>query len=513
MKRKLLFSVFGIGFIVAALSAVVLFGCNNSSSATDSGGEDEPGISENHGEQSDPAEWEERFYYEQKSDGSIAINAYSGEPGEQLIIPGEIDGKVVSEISHSVFEEKFPLGSETNTIKIPASVRVIEMYAFTGNAGIERVMFEEGSSLECIGSSVFSGCSSLADIVLPSGVKELGSCAFEDCALLTGMFELPSSVEVISYSAFTGCAASEFRLSPSNGHYIVEDGVLYTKNQEGDAEELVAYPAGKRDESFTIPATVSSIGQYAVTRNRYIKSVNLNNVEKIDYYGLSDCENLTAVVGEKVVHTGEVAIAGVPWLDENSAEYVAVGKVLLRYNGTDAVVDIGGYTEVDDCAFMGNGYIEEVIAGKGIEAFGSKAFYGCVNLKRLVLPSLRHPVYVTSDTFNSERDKLTIAIPRNMVLQYANSFNNSGWDQYHYLFEEINTVITFDSRGGSSCYDVTAFYGNQPELPEPRKEGYDFVGWSLSVGGTTAEDCVGNDTWLLCESAVTLYAVWESTEV
>ena len=61
----------------------------------------------------------------------------------------------------------------------------------------------------------------------------------------------------------------EFEVSDTNSNYTVQDGVLYNK----DMTELIAYPCGKKDETFVIPDTVKS--GFCRVENPYIKHLEI----------------------------------------------------------------------------------------------------------------------------------------------------------------------------------------------------------------------------------------------
>ena len=74
----------------------------------------------------------------------------------------------------------------------------------------------------------------------------------------------------------------EFEVSDTNPNYTVQDGVLYNK----DMTELIAYPCGKKDETFVIPDTVKS--GFGYQENSYIKHLQMGR----DYIGCYGRGNL-----------------------------------------------------------------------------------------------------------------------------------------------------------------------------------------------------------------------------
>lgn len=71
---------------------------------------------------------------------------------------------------------------------------------------------------------------------------------------------IPDSVTDISIGAFYGWEElKNIEVSEGNSKYSSKDGVLFNK----DKTELITYPSGKEEESYSIPESVTSIGSDA----------------------------------------------------------------------------------------------------------------------------------------------------------------------------------------------------------------------------------------------------------
>lgn len=84
-------------------------------------------------------------------------------------------------------------------LTIPSQITAIRPGAFT-NLGIRQLVLPDG--LTELGSSAFEGCSALEEVTLPNTLTEIGSNAFFKCALTS--VRLPVNLEVIDRSAFEG---------------------------------------------------------------------------------------------------------------------------------------------------------------------------------------------------------------------------------------------------------------------------------------------------------------------
>ena len=124
------------------------------------------------------------------------------------------------------------------SIEIPASVETIGNTAFSDCSSLATVTFEKGSRLKTIGNNAYYRCTSLTSIEIPASVETIEATAFKRCSKLTtitfekgsllktigggyyssyyhGAFsdcssltsiEIPASVETIEATAFSDCS-------------------------------------------------------------------------------------------------------------------------------------------------------------------------------------------------------------------------------------------------------------------------------------------------------------------
>ena len=107
-----------------------------------------------------------------------------------------------------------------------------------------------------IGNEVFSGCSGLTGIEIPSSVTSIRDYAFSSCSGLTGI-EIPSSVTKIGEAAFSGCS----RLTSIN----VEAGneVYDSRDNCNAIIKKATNTLIQGCKNTKIPSSVTSIGYYA----------------------------------------------------------------------------------------------------------------------------------------------------------------------------------------------------------------------------------------------------------
>ena len=84
-------------------------------------------------------------------------------------------------------------------------------------------------TLKRIGSSAFSGCTTLTDVVFPDGIEEIDSTAFKDCKSIRSVV-FPKSLNKIGWQAFVDCTALEkVSIHPST---ICENGAFSIRNSK-----------------------------------------------------------------------------------------------------------------------------------------------------------------------------------------------------------------------------------------------------------------------------------------
>jgi hypothetical protein len=88
------------------------------------------------------------------------------------------------------------------TFEVPASVTIIEDYAFYVCENLKNVILHDG--LLEIGYQAFANCTSLSSITIPNSVTSIGDWAFAFCSGLTSI-TIPDSVISIEDGAFYGC--------------------------------------------------------------------------------------------------------------------------------------------------------------------------------------------------------------------------------------------------------------------------------------------------------------------
>ena len=160
-------------------------------------------------------------------------------------------------------------GGKSGAYTIPADVTYIEADAFENCSRLtainvaasdgpyssdDGVLYDRSMTtlLQCPGGKT-------GHYAIPDSAHCIDVAAFLNCTSLSSV-AIPASVTRIEPMAFFGCSAlTSIAVDPANTFYSSQGGTLFDKT----GNRLIQYAGGESDSSYTVPATVSSLGDYS----------------------------------------------------------------------------------------------------------------------------------------------------------------------------------------------------------------------------------------------------------
>jgi len=107
-------------------------------------------------------------------------------------------------------------------------------------------------------------------INIPTTVTTISPYAFYGKDITTA--NIHQYIIFIGVKAFMGCThLTNISVDGSNANYSSSDGVLYNKAKA----DLICYPAGKEDHSYTLPSTVQSIAEGAFAYGSHLQTITV----------------------------------------------------------------------------------------------------------------------------------------------------------------------------------------------------------------------------------------------
>ena len=209
------------------------------------------------------------------------IASYSG-TDTLITVPSQVDGKPVTRLMASSFSG---LPEETKKVLLPKTLEEIGAGAFYNNYYLEEVNCP--NQVKTIGNGAFENCHSLKSLRLPSKLTECGILAISSCDSLEEV-EIPSGLSYLGYGNFTRCEKLASIKGSCPAVNVVDD-VIYS----ADGRVLMAYPAGKEDEAYEIPAGTEEIGYFAFGGNQHLKNVTFSEgLLRIKNLAFAGCDRM-----------------------------------------------------------------------------------------------------------------------------------------------------------------------------------------------------------------------------
>lgn len=337
--------------------------------------------------------------------GCVAVTGTNEVEGS-IVIPRSVDSLLVTEIDGSAFSGS----KELQSVQLPGSITRIGDYAFSGCSALTEVTLAEG--VQEIGYHAFSGCSALARIRLPKSLKTIAEGAFDGCSSLKTVF-LPAGMQGVGIgsgffpggflpqgASFTGCESlARIMVAQGSAKFKEKDGVLFSK----DGAKLLQYPAGKTDESYTVPP-VKEVAREAFSGCKRLKRLCFaSGAWQLAPMTFQNCTGLEEIafpdtlekMSERVfegcsalrrisIPAGMSGINAAAFEDCANLETIELSADSEQYRLQDGILFNKAGTEL--ILYPRAAKAECYHIPPGVTSIGDGAFAGCTSLKKIVLP-------------------------------------------------------------------------------------------------------------------------------
>ena len=300
------------------------------------------------------------FTVDGSGNASVAANQYKYLGS--IDIPLKVKYNNIEYNVTSIGTQAFYICINLTSITIPNSVTSIGDQAFFDCRSLTSITIPSG--VISIGLNAFSYCRGLTIISIQNGVTIIGDYAFSNCSKITSI-SIPSSVTSIGLDAFEDCTGlTSITVDPNNQKYSSDsNGVLFDKLKTN----LIRYPVGNTITSYTIPNSVTSIGDQAFEGCTNLTSIYLqNNVISIGLQAFYNCTNLTSIsIPNSVTSIGDQAF--------------------LSCSGLKSITIPSGVISIGDNAFQSCTGLTSITIPISVTSIGEYAFYNCTNLTSIYL--------------------------------------------------------------------------------------------------------------------------------
>lgn len=315
------------------------------------------------------------------SEASLAVS--SGVYGYRFSAPGcpELSLKAMKDENGRIQATVDSCRADAAEVVIPEGVTEIGSWAFDGCASLCSVVFP--GTMEVIGSYAFDGCTSLDHVDLPDGVRSVGTKAFGDKRCFCGyQTDTAVALSAAGYAFVDPQVSSVLSLMAKEDETSVR--VISVADCDASVTEVVipdivcvigskAFQDCAELTSVMIPQSVTNIGSYAFSKCAALKSLTLpGNIDAIASGAFADCP-------------------AVRFCDINSQTALSLGKINADFAMQQAPElklraseDENGKRSVE--VKGGSASMTKVEIPYGVTGVAARAFSGCQELTEAILP-------------------------------------------------------------------------------------------------------------------------------
>ena len=313
------------------------------------------------------------------------------------------------------------------SINIPEKVTAIPDHCFRNTAFTD---FAIPNNITSIGIRAFRDCDKLVEVYIPGSIEMLAEGAFQSCVALKNVV-FNEGLKKIGYQCFASCKQLQ-TIAPPNSVEEVEPGafayanVLYFEGKFASEDKcclivngVLKKLADSTPEYYTLPSTVTTLGQNSIASIKPAKAVHLTFPDSLNDIGpmaFGQTYNIAGFYGKYASEDHRAVI-------KDNVLYGVTAYGITKYSVAEGVVKIAEY------AFDTIKYLKEITLPSTLVEIETRSLkVGNNDIYTLYCKAVVPPV-LGVDVFNGlEYDKIpTIYVPTASVNAYKTA---DGWKDY-----------------------------------------------------------------------------------
>ncbi|MBQ2740113.1 MAG: leucine-rich repeat domain-containing protein [Clostridia bacterium] len=396
-------------------------------------------------------------------------------------------------------------GSAITDLVIPEGVKTIGSNVFYACEGLTSLTI--ASTVENIGDSAFQK-TLLTQVDIPASVKSIGAWAFADTETLTSV-SLHNGLQSIGRYAFelSGITAIELPDSLTDiGEYAFRRSALTEIVVPGGVKTLCegTFSGCEQLGSVVLSNGVETVGKNVFENCKAMQSLWVGNT-------LKTVENqafgFVAEFNLKQLHIADLA----SWCKADIIGYIPVYNTSTEiYLGNELLTEVEipqDITEIKDNTFRGWNNLDTLTISSNITSIGEFAFAGST-LKEIVLPE--GLTAIADYTFDNCRALTKVAMPDSVVSIGMHAFNYCSSLTEIFLPKGLESLGVSAFNGCGSL--VNAYYeGSMQEWEQLIEKSVDLSASQLCYYTETMPGDVLNKYWLYNEQNVPTLWTYETT--
>ena len=213
--------------------------------------------------------------------GDVTVSAYTGSDTD-ITFPSKVTyGGTeynVTAVGSNVLSKLAGVDGTSITVTIPEGYTSIDGNAFTNCYGLKSITIP--SSITKINYNAFENCKNLASVTFADSTSNLsfGNKVFLNCTSLNNL-TLPARLNDLGAGVFQGCTSlTDLTTAADNTSYLIQDGIVYAKNDDSDSYTLHSYLSSNSASSLTVPSEVNGKPVTAIFRLAFQNNSTLQSV-------------------------------------------------------------------------------------------------------------------------------------------------------------------------------------------------------------------------------------------